>query len=67
MEAGLPGHAAARQQFLVASHISNPGGLRQRERLQPVPTALLLSPHCDKLFAPHWISFDPGVALLCEH
>jgi hypothetical protein len=28
---------------------------------------LLLSPHVDKLFDRHWISFDAGGELICEH
>jgi len=56
----------ARQQFLVASHIKPWRDCDNRERLSGA-NGLLLSPHVDKLFDRHWISFDSGGALLCEH
>ena len=56
----------ARQQFLVASHIKPWRDCDNRERLSGA-NGLLLSPHVDKLFDRHWISFDADGQLLCEH
>ena len=56
----------ARQQFLVASHIKPWRDCDNRERLDGA-NGLLLSPHVDKLFDRHWISFDSGGQLICEH
>jgi len=56
----------ARQQFLVASHIKPWRDCDNRERLSGA-NGLLLSPHIDKLFDRHWISFDPSGQLLYEH
>jgi predicted restriction endonuclease len=56
----------ARQQFLVASHIKPWRDCDNRERLHGA-NGLLLSPHVDKLFDRHWISFDAGGQLICEH
>ena len=55
-----------RQQFLVASHIKRWRACDNRERLSGA-NGLLLSPHVDKLFDRHWISFDAGGELICEH
>jgi hypothetical protein len=55
-----------RQQFLVASHIKPWRDCDSRERLSGA-NGLLLSPHVDKLFDRHWISFDAGGELICEH
>ncbi|MGA1304234.1 MAG: HNH endonuclease [Cyanobium sp.] len=55
-----------RQEFLVASHIKPWRDSNNRERLSGA-NGLLLSPHVDKLFDRHWISFDGNGALLCEH
>ena len=46
-----------RQQFLVASHIKPWRDCDNLERLSGT-NGLLLSPHVDKLFDRHWISFD---------
>ncbi|MFM9100665.1 MAG: HNH endonuclease [Cyanobium sp.] len=56
----------ARQQFLVASHIKPWRDCDNRERLDGA-NGLLLSPHVDKLFDRHWISFDASGQLICEH
>lgn len=56
----------ARQEFLVASHIKPWRDCDNAERLSGA-NGLLLSPHVDKLFDRHWISFDSGGQLLCEH
>ena len=56
----------ARQQFLVASHIKPWRDCDNRERLSGA-NGLLLSPHVDKLFDRHWISFDANGQLLCDH
>ncbi len=56
----------ARQQFLVASHIKPWRDCDNQERLSGA-NGLLLSPHVDKLFDRHWISFDAGGELICEH
>jgi predicted restriction endonuclease len=55
-----------RQQFLVASHIKPWRACDNRERLSGA-NGLLLSPHVDKLFDRHWISFDAGGELICEN
>jgi predicted restriction endonuclease len=55
-----------RQQFLVASHIKPWRDCDNSERLSGA-NGLLLSPHVDKLFDRHWISFDAGGELICEH
>jgi predicted restriction endonuclease len=54
------------QEFLVASHIKPWRDCDNRERLSGA-NGLLLSPHVDKLFDRHWISFDSGGELICEH
>ncbi|MFN9618107.1 MAG: HNH endonuclease [Synechococcaceae cyanobacterium] len=56
----------ARQEFLVASHIKPWRDCDNTERLSGA-NGLLLSPHVDKLFDRHWISFDCGGQLLWEH
>ncbi len=56
----------ARQEFLVASHIKPWRDCDNSERLDGA-NGLLLSPHVDKLFDRHWISFDGGGQLICEH
>jgi hypothetical protein len=56
----------ARQEFLVASHIKPWRSCDNSERLSG-SNGLLLSPHVDKLFDRHWISFDGGGQLICEH
>ncbi|MEX1323502.1 MAG: HNH endonuclease signature motif containing protein, partial [Synechococcaceae cyanobacterium] len=56
----------ARQEFLVASHIKPWRDCDNRERLDGA-NGLLLSPHVDKRFDRHWISFDSAGQLLCEH
>ncbi|MDM7936795.1 MAG: HNH endonuclease signature motif containing protein [Cyanobium sp. CZS 48M] len=56
----------ARQEFLVASHIKPWRSCDNSERLSGA-NGLLLSPHVDKLFDRHWISFDGGGQLICEH
>jgi hypothetical protein len=55
-----------RQQFLVASHIKPWRDCDNSERLSGA-NGLLLSPHVDKLFDRHWISFDAFGELICEH
>ena len=40
--------------------------LLDSERLSGA-NGLLLSPHVNKLFDRHWISFDAGGELICEH
>jgi predicted restriction endonuclease len=55
-----------RQQFLVASHIKPWRDCDNSERLSGA-NGLLLSPHVDKLFDRHWISFAAGGELICEH
>ena len=55
-----------RQEFLVASHIKPWRECDNSERLDGA-NGLLLSPHVDKLFDRHWISFDEGGQLICEH
>ena len=54
------------QQFLVASHIKPWRDCDNRKRLSGA-NGLLLSPHVDKLIDRHWISFDAGGELICEH
>jgi hypothetical protein len=56
----------ARQEFLVASHIKPWRDCDNRERLSGA-NGLLLSPHIDKLFDRHWISFDSGGQLIWQH
>ncbi len=56
----------ARQEFLVASHIKPWRSCDNRERLSGA-NGLLLSPHLDKLFDRHWISFDAEGALIWQH
>jgi predicted restriction endonuclease len=56
----------ARQEFLVASHIKPWRSCDNSERLSG-SNGLLLSPHVDKLFDRHWISFDGGGQLICQH
>jgi len=56
----------ARQQFLVASHIKPWRSCDNSERLSGA-NGLLLSPHVDKLFDRHWISFDSGGELIWQH
>lgn len=56
----------ARQEFLVASHIKPWRDCDNHERLSGA-NGLLLSPHVDKLFDRHWLSFDADGQLLCEH
>jgi hypothetical protein len=56
----------ARQEFLVASHIKPWRDCDNRERLSG-SNGLLLSPHIDKLFDRHWISFDSGGQLIWQH
>lgn len=55
-----------RQEFLVASHIKPWRDCDNHERLSGA-NGLLLSPHVDKLFDRHWISFDASGELICEH
>jgi hypothetical protein len=55
-----------RQQFLVASHIKPWRDCDNHERLSGA-NGLLLSPHVDKLFDRHRISFAAGGGLICEH
>jgi hypothetical protein len=55
-----------RQQFLMASHIKPWRDCDNSERLSG-SNGLLLSPHVDKLFDRHWISFDASGELICEH
>ena len=56
----------ARQEFLIASHIKPWRECDNTERLSGA-NGLLLSPHIDKLFDRHWISFDPGGDLIWRH
>ncbi|QPN68663.1 HNH endonuclease [Synechococcus sp. CBW1006] len=56
----------ARQEFLVASHIKPWRDCGNSERLSGA-NGLLLSPHVDKLFDRHWISFDSGGELIWQH
>jgi putative restriction endonuclease len=56
----------ARQQFLVASHIKPWRSCDNSERLSGT-NSLLLSPHVDKLFDRHWISFDSAGELIWQH
>jgi predicted restriction endonuclease len=56
----------ARQEFLVASHIKPWRSCDNSERLSG-SNGLLLSPHVDKLFDRHWISFDSGGELIWRH
>jgi hypothetical protein len=56
----------ARQEFLVASHIKPWRSCNNSERLSGA-NGLLLSPHVDKLFDRHWISFDTGGELIWQH
>ena len=56
----------ARQEFLIASHIKPWRGCDNRERLSGA-NGLLLSPHIDKLFDRHWISFDSRGELIWQH
>ncbi len=56
----------ARQEFLVASHIKPWRECDNRERLSGC-NGLLLSPHIDKLFDRHWISFDADGQLIWQH
>ncbi|MCP9943012.1 HNH endonuclease [Cyanobium sp. ATX 6E8] len=55
-----------RQEFLVASHIKPWRDCDNRERLSGA-NGLLLSPHIDKLFDRHWISFDSDGQLIWQH
>ncbi len=56
----------SRQEFLVASHIKPWRSCDNSERLSG-SNGLLLSPHVDKLFDRHWISFDSGGELIWQH
>jgi len=56
----------ARQEFLVASHIKPWRDCNNAERPSSA-NGLLLSPHIDKLFDRHWISFDPTGELIWRH
>jgi hypothetical protein len=56
----------ARQEFLVASHIKPWRDCDNTERLSGA-NGLLLSPHIDKLFDRHWISFDTTGELIWSH
>ena len=56
----------ARQEFLVASHIKPWRDCDNVERLSGA-NGLLLSPHIDKLFDRHWISFDTTGELIWSH
>ena len=56
----------ARQEFMVASHIKPWQACDNSERLSG-SNGLLLSPHVDKLFDRHWISFDSGGELIWQH
>ena len=56
----------ARQEFLIASHIKPWRDSTNAERLDGA-NGLLLSPHIDKLFDRHWISFDPDGQLIWQH
>lgn len=50
----------------MASHIKPWRDCDNHERLSGA-NGLLLSPHVDKLFDRHWISFDSGGEMICEH
>lgn len=50
----------------MASHIKPWRDCDNSERLDGA-NGLLLSPHVDKLFDRHWISFDSGGELICVH
>ena len=56
----------ARQEFLIASHIKPWRDCDHLERLDGA-NGLLLSPHVDKLFDRHWISFDHDGQLIWQH
>ena len=56
----------ARQEFLIASHIKPWRDSNHAERLDGA-NGLLLSPHIDKLFDRHWISFDSDGQLIWQH
>lgn len=56
----------ARQEFLIASHIKPWRDCDHQERLDGA-NGLLLSPHIDKLFDRHWISFDSDGQLIWQH
>lgn len=56
----------ARQEFLIASHIKPWRDCDNQERLDGA-NGLLLSPHIDKLFDRHWISFDSNGQLIWQH
>ncbi len=56
----------ARQEFLVASHIKPWRDCDNAERLSGA-NGLLLSPHIDKLFDRHWISFDSSGELVWQN
>ena len=56
----------ARQEFLIASHIKPWRDCDHQERLDGA-NGLLLSPHVDKLFDRHWISFDRDGQLIWQH
>ena len=56
----------ARQEFLIASHIKPWRDCDHQERLDGA-NGLLLSPHVDKLFDRHWISFDCDGQLIWRH
>ena len=56
----------ARQEFLIASHIKPWRDCDHQERLDGA-NGLLLSPHIDKLFDRHWISFDRDGKLIWQH
>ena len=56
----------ARQEFLIASHIKPWRDSTHAERLDGA-NGLLFSPHVDKLFDRHWISFDSDGQLIWQH
>ena len=56
----------ARQEFLVASHIKPWRDCDNSERLSGA-NGLLLSPHIDKLFDRHWISFEQNGEMIWRH
>jgi len=56
----------ARQEFLIASHIKPWRACDHQERLDGA-NGLLLSPHVDKLFDRHWISFESDGQLIWQH
>ena len=56
----------ARQEFLIASHIKPWRDSTHAERLDGA-NGLLLSPHVDKLFDRHWISFESDGQLIWRH